>query len=221
MGERDSERFKKVNVASPEGVPERDAFFCGDGEPRPSRPPGACPIRRTVAAPQTRGMHTRSVPVEDPGSCGVPPRPPHPGVSRRDLLRHATRPAHAALDRLVSDWMSSSLAAYTAFLEAHRCALAWLEPAIEASGASQGLPDWPARKRLALVEEDLAALGASSRHSHASGGAAKLAEGLGMLLWSRDRRSGRRCCGRAWRRASGRLPRMRSASSARMGVTGP
>jgi heme oxygenase len=83
----------------------------------------------------------------------MPIRPSH------QALREGTRDAHEALDGLFARFDLSDAAGYAAFLSAHAQALLPLEAALDAAGADRVMPDWPARRRGALLIADLAALG--------------------------------------------------------------
>lgn len=97
-----------------------------------------------------------------PGRTGPAGQPPcEPGRSRRDLLRARTSDIHAALDRRIETWLRSPAADYAIFLKAHRRALATVEAALDVADAGAVLPDWPRRRKLALLDSDLATLGAA------------------------------------------------------------
>ena len=83
----------------------------------------------------------------------MPIKPSH------DALRTGTRDAHEALDGLFGGFDLADRTSYAAFLAAHAQALLPLEAALDAAGAERVTPDWPQRRRGALLVADLAALG--------------------------------------------------------------
>jgi heme oxygenase len=88
------------------------------------------------------------------------PEPVQSPGAARFRLRDATAPDHAAVDRVYAGFDLSSPQDYRAFLEAQHSCLAPLEEGLTASDVGTLLPDWPARRRTALLVEDLDALGA-------------------------------------------------------------
>ena len=78
--------------------------------------------------------------------------------STRQLLRAATADLHAEVDARFSGNFSRDTTAYTDFLSALAGALVPLEHALEESGVERILPDWPERRRAALVFADLETL---------------------------------------------------------------
>lgn len=83
---------------------------------------------------------------------------PRRGAARA-ALRAATHDAHARLDALFGAFDLADPADYGRFLSAHARALSAVEPAIEAAGLAEALPDWPVRRRREAIAADLAALG--------------------------------------------------------------
>jgi heme oxygenase len=73
-------------------------------------------------------------------------------------LRDGTREAHERVDAAFAGFDLTDRAQYAAFLHAHAEVLLPLEAALDAAGAEQVTPDWPSRKRGALIAEDLAFL---------------------------------------------------------------
>ncbi len=82
------------------------------------------------------------------------------GLARRDRLRLATRDAHLALEAEVE--AAGAFLGCDAYAR-HLCAMlplhAALEAALDAAGAGRLLPDWPRRRKAALIRADLASLG--------------------------------------------------------------
>ncbi len=77
----------------------------------------------------------------------------------RAILRNATGADHARLDALFARFDLANAAEYGEFLAAHAAAVGAVESALNAAGMRRLIPDWPARRRDALVRADLAALG--------------------------------------------------------------
>lgn len=77
----------------------------------------------------------------------------------RSLLRHATAPAHARVDRHFGALIAAGR--YGAFLAASAATVIPLEAALTDAGAERLLPDWPARRRTAALRADLESLEAS------------------------------------------------------------
>lgn len=77
----------------------------------------------------------------------------------RSLLREATGADHERLDALFAHFDLADPAAYGHFLAAHAAAVSAVEPALDAAGMARLIPDWPARRRAALIRADLDALG--------------------------------------------------------------
>jgi heme oxygenase len=78
----------------------------------------------------------------------------------RNLLRHSTTAAHAAVDRHFAAMLAAGLSGYTDFLRASAAAVLPLEQALAAARVHEILPDWDARARSTALRDDLAALGA-------------------------------------------------------------
>jgi heme oxygenase (biliverdin-IX-beta and delta-forming) len=77
----------------------------------------------------------------------------------REKLKAATASAHRALDARLSAFDLTSLDGYRRFLEASAAALLPLETALERSGISDLLADWPQRTRRGAIASDLACVG--------------------------------------------------------------
>lgn len=93
------------------------------------------------------------VPLHGPGPLGGT-------VTARAALRSGTAEDHRRVDALFSRADLSQRAGYTRFLTAQAAAFLPVEAALDAAGAAAILPDWPGRRRSALLRADLAALGA-------------------------------------------------------------
>lgn len=74
-------------------------------------------------------------------------------------LRRATADAHAEVDAIFSTVDLASVAGYRAFLAAQARAHLPVEAALDAAGAERVFPDWPGRRRAALLRADLEELG--------------------------------------------------------------
>lgn len=74
-------------------------------------------------------------------------------------LRAATQDDHAVVDGLFSRFDLASRKGYAGFLRAQAAALLPIERALDAAEAEKAVPDWPARRRGALLIADLAELG--------------------------------------------------------------
>ena len=77
----------------------------------------------------------------------------------REKLKAATASAHRALDARLSAFDLTTIDGYRRFLEASAAALLPLETALERSGVSDLLADWPQRSRRAAIASDLAGIG--------------------------------------------------------------
>jgi heme oxygenase (biliverdin-IX-beta and delta-forming) len=73
-------------------------------------------------------------------------------------LRAGTAEAHDRVDTAFAAFDLADRESYAAFLQAHAEVLLPLEEALDAAGAEALVPDWPDRKRGALLVEDLAFL---------------------------------------------------------------
>lgn len=73
-------------------------------------------------------------------------------------LRDATAEAHERVDSAFGGFDLTDRAHYARFLLAHADAVWPIEAALDAAGAERIAPDWPERKRGALLREDLALL---------------------------------------------------------------
>jgi heme oxygenase len=82
--------------------------------------------------------------------------------SSRSRLRAATRREHATVDRLFSRFDLSRRDGYRAFLTATAAAHLGIEEALEAAGVGKVVGDWPQRRRAALLNADLEALGGTA-----------------------------------------------------------
>jgi heme oxygenase len=74
------------------------------------------------------------------------------------MLRAATADLHAKVDARFAGNFSGSALAYGSFLSVLAAASLPLERALEAAGIERFLPDWPERRRAALLLADLEAL---------------------------------------------------------------
>jgi heme oxygenase len=74
-------------------------------------------------------------------------------------LRAATQDHHAVVDGLFSRFDLADPGGYAGFLRAQADAFLPVERALDAARAETVLPDWPSRRRGALLIADLAALG--------------------------------------------------------------
>lgn len=79
-------------------------------------------------------------------------------MSARTALRTATRAEHDRVDAEFSAHDLDSRDGYARFLRAQAAAHIPVERAIEAAGAAELLPDWPARRRADALLADLADL---------------------------------------------------------------
>ncbi len=77
----------------------------------------------------------------------------------RARLRAATAADHDRLDGLFGRFDLGDAGDYGQFLAAHASAIGAVEAALDGAGMTRLLPDWPSRRRGALVLADLAALG--------------------------------------------------------------
>lgn len=73
-------------------------------------------------------------------------------------LRDATAAAHDRVDAAFAGFDLADRASYAAFLAAHAEALLPIEDALDRVHAERVIADWPARRRGALLREDLAFL---------------------------------------------------------------
>lgn len=79
-------------------------------------------------------------------------------MSARAALRDATSQAHRRVDAAFSRFDLADLDNYRGFLRAQAAGFLPTEAALDAAGAADLLPDWPARRRGDLLRADLAAL---------------------------------------------------------------
>lgn len=79
-------------------------------------------------------------------------------MSARAALRDATSQAHRQVDEAFSRFDLTDLDGYRGFLQAQAAGFLPVEAALDAAGAVDLLPDWPARRRGDLLRADLAAL---------------------------------------------------------------
>lgn len=79
-------------------------------------------------------------------------------MSARQFLRSATDAAHARVDHLFSRFDLADPAGYRRFLTAQAAAFLPVESALDRAGAEQVIPDWPQRRRSALIRADLTRL---------------------------------------------------------------
>ncbi len=82
-------------------------------------------------------------------------------MSARVHLRAATAEAHERVDRLFSGFALSDPVGYARFLSAQAAAHLPSEAAIDRQAVTALIPDWPERRRAALLIADLAELGRS------------------------------------------------------------
>ncbi len=80
-------------------------------------------------------------------------------MSLRTALRAQTADCHAEVDAIFGRFSLSDTRQYEAFLRAHARAVPAVEEALEKAGIAALLPDWPERRRAALLLADLADLG--------------------------------------------------------------
>lgn len=79
--------------------------------------------------------------------------------SRRMRLRDATAERHRALEEAVEHrGFFADQDAYSGYLERLYALYSVLEPALASAGAAELLPDWPRRRKLPALAEDLAVL---------------------------------------------------------------
>lgn len=76
----------------------------------------------------------------------------------RAALRGATAAAHARVDAGFGGFALDSLAGYSRFLQAQAAAFLPVEAALDRARAEETIPDWPQRRRAALLRSDLADL---------------------------------------------------------------
>jgi len=98
-------------------------------------------------------------------------------VTARAALREATAEAHERVDRVFARYDLTDPAGYRAFLLAQAEAFLPVEAALEAGGIAELVPDWPGRRRAALLLSDLADLGVSP----AAGASPRLAGSAALL----------------------------------------
>lgn len=80
-------------------------------------------------------------------------------MSARTRLRADTQAEHERVDQLFSRFDLGTADGYAAFLTAQAAAFLPVEAALDEAGASDIVSDWPARRRGALLRDDLRALG--------------------------------------------------------------
>lgn len=73
----------------------------------------------------------------------------------REVLRRATRSAHARLDELVGEADFARETGYRSFLQASAGALLPIEAELERAGAGRIDPQWSERRRTLAIQEDL------------------------------------------------------------------
>jgi heme oxygenase (biliverdin-IX-beta and delta-forming) len=112
----------------------------------PSLQASGCPARNVSAAHRFRGETNPSV---------LEART----VTARTALRSATADDHRLVEEIFSRFRLGSLPEYRAFLRALAAAHVPVEAALDRSGAQHIVPDWPKRRRTALICDDLAELG--------------------------------------------------------------
>ena len=78
----------------------------------------------------------------------------------RTVLRRATAAVHEQLDRCIAKLELDRADQYRMFLLAHARVVLPLEQWLETTGMSDELPDWPSRRRRALLMDDLHRLSA-------------------------------------------------------------
>ena len=82
-------------------------------------------------------------------------------MNARLALREATAQAPGRVDRLFSGLRLNDPNDYRLFLLAQAAAHLPVEAALDEAGAERHLPDWPERRRAALLRADLAEIGVS------------------------------------------------------------
>ena len=86
----------------------------------------------------------------------------NPPGSARDQLRKATAKEHALVDEAFGAFALDRREDYVSFLRAQAGAYVPTEAALDHAGAQRLIPDWPHRRRAALLREDLKELAASA-----------------------------------------------------------
>jgi heme oxygenase len=87
---------------------------------------------------------------------------PRTRFSARAALREATADAHARVDTAFGGFGLDDATTYRRFLQAQAAAFLPTEAALDGAQADRVIADWPQRRRGALLEADLATLGASA-----------------------------------------------------------
>ncbi|KQS01847.1 hypothetical protein ASG11_13545 [Sphingomonas sp. Leaf357] len=77
----------------------------------------------------------------------------------REALRRETRDCHDRVDAIYSTFELSTRQGYGAFLATQAAAHVPCEAALDRARAERIVPDWPARRRAALLEQDLVGIG--------------------------------------------------------------
>jgi heme oxygenase len=84
---------------------------------------------------------------------------PDPTTTPRFTLRNATAESHDAVDAVFSAFALDDAEGYRRFLRAQAAAFLPVESALEGAGIARLVPDWPERRRAALLHADLEELG--------------------------------------------------------------
>lgn len=80
-------------------------------------------------------------------------------MSARFALRSATAADHERVDAIFARFRLDEAAGYSGFLRATAAAYLPVENGLDEAGAANLVPDWTARRRADLLQEDLAGLG--------------------------------------------------------------
>ena len=102
-------------------------------------------------------------------------------TTARFFLRAATAQDHERVDAAFGDFDLADRADYARFLTAQAAAFLPTEAAIERAGPLAVVPDWPERRRSALLLNDLAALGIAPPEGEALGALESPTEVLGAI----------------------------------------
>ena len=109
-------------------------------------------------------------------------------LGARTVLRTATQASHDRVDSAFGRCDLATPYGYRAFLTAQAAAFLPIEAALDAADAARVIPDWPERRRAALLVADLADLGAplpEPVETPVFGDAARIAGAIYVLEGSR------------------------------------
>lgn len=94
--------------------------------------------------------------ISKPEKAAARPILSHSPDRRRATLRHATAGPHEAVEAILREaGCFVSAAGYRRYLHAVAPVYAGIEAALEAAGAGNRLPDWPARRKLPLIRREI------------------------------------------------------------------